>query len=75
VYLFTSRDCADCVIARSELGRLRGESFTEITWEESPSTFETLGVDLVPSTMIVGRDGSAALHPGVPAAVLERLNP
>jgi hypothetical protein len=75
VYLFTSRDCVDCVAARRDLEVLRGAGFIEVEWDDSPSTFAALGVDIVPTTVIVDADGSAALHPGVPAVELARLNP
>ena len=76
VYLFSSHDCVDCPKARRELQEaLAGGSFVEIGWEESPSTFRALGVDVVPTTVIVDHDGSAILNPGVPAAVIRRLSP
>ena len=67
VYFFSSSTCDTCHAAREALSRMIPPgTFTEFAWEESPSMFETLGVDVVPATLVVASDGSAVLHTGVP---------
>jgi len=67
VYLFSSAECADCHTARAKLrDRLGEEGFSEIAWESSPDVFTGLGVDVVPSTMVVAADGSGQLWRGQP---------
>lgn len=67
VYLFSSAECADCQAARAKLHEQLGEAgFSEIAWEASPEVFTGLGVDVVPSTMVVAADGSARLWGGQP---------
>jgi hypothetical protein len=76
VYLFTSSECSDCAGARARLGELLGSSsFIEISWEHDPELFTQLGVDAVPSTLVVGDDGSASIHRGMPDHVARGLNP
>jgi hypothetical protein len=76
VYLFTSSDCSDCAGARARLGELLGtSSFIEISWENDPELFKQLGIDAVPSTLVVGDDGSASIHAGMPDRVVRGLNP
>ena len=70
VYLFSSADCADCRAARAKLhDRLGEEGFSEIAWESSPEVFTGLGVDVVPSTMVVAADGSGRLWRGQPERI------
>lgn len=76
VYLFTSSSCSDCVGARARLGEVLGSSaFIEISWEDDPGLFTQLGIDAVPCTVVVGDDGSALVHPGMPDRALRGLNP
>jgi hypothetical protein len=76
VYFFTSTSCSDCAVARTRLGEVLGSSaFIEISWEDDPGLFTRLGIDAVPCTMVVGDDGSASVHPGMPDQVLRGLNP
>ena len=76
VYLFTSSTCADCVGARERLEDMLGRAgYIEIGWEDDPGLFTHLGIDAVPCTMVVGDDGSASLHPGMPDRALRGLNP
>jgi hypothetical protein len=76
IYLFTSGTCADCVSARERLVEMLGPSgFREIEWEHDPDSFARAGIDVVPSTLVVGVDGSATSFPGVPDEAVERLNP
>jgi hypothetical protein len=76
VYLFTSRACLDCQVVRDRLvERLGTEAFTEIEWEEDPDLFALTGIEAVPCTVVVTGDGEAIRHPGMPDAVLDRLNP
>jgi hypothetical protein len=76
VYLFTSSTCADCVGARERLEDVLGsDGYMEIGWEDDPGLFTHLGIDAVPCTVVVGDDGSASLHPGMPDGALRGLNP
>jgi len=52
VYLFTSGGCGTCAGARETLAG-RGVDFTELTWDEDPEVFQRLGVDAVPSVVVV----------------------
>jgi hypothetical protein len=66
-YLFTSATCADCLTARDRLvERLGPSGFTEIEWEKDPGIFARVGIEMVPCTVLVARDGSATSYPGVP---------
>lgn len=76
VYLFTSHACADCEPARRMLSAVLGESgFTELSWEAEPGTFHELGIDAVPATLVVDRDGRGALYPGMPQKALVGFGP
>ncbi len=76
VYLFTSTACADCSPARRKLIDELGEGgFVELGWEQEPGVFHRLGVDAVPATAIVARDGSATLWPGQPDDALDSVGP
>jgi hypothetical protein len=76
IYLFTSGTCADCLPARERLvDKLGPEGFRVIEWEQDPDTFAVAGIEVVPSTLVVGVDGSATSFPGVPDETVERLNP
>ncbi len=71
-YLFTSLTCGDCSVARDRFGQL---PFTEITWEDRPEMFQELGINQVPSTLIVLDDGTGTWHRGVTGQVLKTRNP
>lgn len=76
VYLFTSAACPGCGAARRALQDTTGEDgFVELSWEQEPGTFDRLGVDAVPATMLVRADGSATLWPGRPDDALGGLGP
>lgn len=76
VYLFTSATCAECEPARRRMVELRGEGgYVELGWEGRPELFTELGVDQVPSTLVVGGDGRARLYPGVPARLVDIVDP
>ena len=76
VYLFTSSSCADCATAMAALtGYLGAGGFAEIAWETAPDTFSELGVEAVPSTLIVDDARRATLYPGHPERTLEALSP
>ena len=76
VYLFTSADCPGCASARRKLVDGLGESgFVELSWEQEPGVFRRLGVDAVPATAVVARDGSATLWPGQPEDALDSVGP
>jgi hypothetical protein len=69
LYLFTSHGCDSCGRARERLAR-RGFTYTELSWEEKPETFEGLGIDAVPSLVAVGRGGTGRWwRGGVPRRV------
>lgn len=72
VYLFSSSTCVDCIPARNRLQEVLGASgFVEIEWEQEPELFDGLGIDVVPSTVVVSEDGTAARFPGMPDRALE----
>jgi hypothetical protein len=76
VYLFTSSSCSDCAGARARMEEMLGSrAFVEISWEDHPEMFTQLGIDVVPCTVVIGDDGSASLHPGMPDHVLRGLDP
>jgi hypothetical protein len=76
VYLFTSGTCSDCGPARERLASMLGPGgFREIEWEQDPDSFARAGIDVVPSTLVVGVDGSATSFTGMPDDAVERLNP
>lgn len=52
VYLFTSGGCGTCDGARETLVG-RGVEFTEVTWDDDPDVFQRLGMDAVPSVVVV----------------------
>ena len=54
---------------------LGSAGYIEIRWEDDPGLFTHLGIDAVPCTVVVGDDGSASLHPGMPDGALRGLNP
>lgn len=71
IYLFTSATCADCTPSRERLvEQLGAGGFQEIEWEQDPESFARLGIDVVPTTLVVGMDGSASSYPGVPDEAL-----
>lgn len=57
VYLLTSDGCDTCERARSQLTR-RGVGHTELSWQKNPEVFERLGIDAVPSVLVIGETGS-----------------
>lgn len=76
MYLFSSSSCVDCLAARGRLEDALGASgFVEILWEDEPVLFAELGIDVVPCTVVVSADGSAARYPGAPEKALEEFNP
>jgi hypothetical protein len=76
IYLFTSATCSDCAGARASLADILGSAgYVEIRWEDEPVLFTRLGIDGVPCTVVVGDDGSASIHPGMPDRALRGLNP
>jgi hypothetical protein len=76
VYLFSSSSCVDCLTARGRLEQTLGPAgFVELLWEDEPELFAELGIDVVPYTVVVADDGSAARYPGAPEKALEKFNP
>ncbi len=72
IYLFSSSTCADCATARKYLeDKLGNDGFGEKSWETEPGLFSRLGVEAVPATLIVDREGAAALWPGHPKKALD----
>ena len=68
IHLFTSSSCDACRRARRTLAG-RVERFTELTWEGDPEWFERLGIDAVPSVVVVVEEGPARwFRGGVPPA-------
>jgi hypothetical protein len=68
VHLFTSSSCDACLRARRTLSR-RVDGFTELTWEDDPEWFERLGIDAVPSVVVVAEEGTARwFRGGLPPA-------
>lgn len=71
IYLFSSSTCADCATAREYLGdKLGNDGFGERSWETEPGLFSRLGVEAVPATVIVDREGAGQLWPGHPEKAL-----
>jgi len=76
IYLFTSATCSDCDGARARLADILGSTgYVEIRWENEPGLFTRLNIGAVPCTVVVGDDGSASVHPGMPDRAVRGLNP
>ncbi len=76
IYLFSSTTCAGCEPARQAIAERVGPAgFVEIAWEEKPGWFAELGVEAVPSTLVVTEDGVATVFPGHPGRALRALGP
>lgn len=68
VYLLTSDGCDTCERARTTLTRHQ-VAYTELTWQKNPELFESLGVDAVPSVLLIDRSGAGTWwRGGVPRA-------
>jgi glutaredoxin len=63
VYLLTSFDCHTCTRARRRLERRRVE-YDELSWQENGDTLRRLGIDAVPSLLVVEADGDARWYRG-----------
>lgn len=68
VYLFTSAGCGTCSRARRDLTDRR-VAFTELTWEADPAVFSRLGIDAVPSVVVVGDGRGRWWRGGVPRQI------
>jgi hypothetical protein len=76
VYLLSSATCPACGNARRKLdARLGSGNFTELTWEGDRERFESLGVDVVPSVLVVDGAGRGRLFQGQPEPALAELGP
>lgn len=76
VYLFSSSGCATCRQARERLQATLGASgYVEFSWEKHAEQFHQVGVDAVPSVLLVGEDGGGRLYPGQPERALLDLEP
>lgn len=73
VYLFTSEGCSTCEAARSKMDGSLSDEYTELVWEREPERFHALGVDAVPSVLIVDGKGHGQLYPGQPDRALRNL--
>jgi hypothetical protein len=66
----------DCQSARAAIdARIGPDGFIEIKWEEEPGAFNDLGIEVVPTTVIVSDDGSAEVFAGMPNKALKGLGP
>lgn len=76
VYLFSSGTCSTCTRAREDLDRLLGPGrFTELVWGVDATAFHSVGVDAVPSVLVVN-GGRGRLYPGHPGRKVRRaVNP
>jgi hypothetical protein len=75
-YLFSSETCVDCSSARERLdGALGSDGYQELAWEAHRALFDALGIDQVPSTLVVDGNGKGRWHLGVPVEKLEPGNP
>lgn len=68
VYLFTSGGCGTCAGARETLVG-RGVEFTELTWDEDPEVFQRLGMDAVPSVVVVTTGRGRWWRGGIPRQI------
>lgn len=74
VYLFTSTECDSCLRARESLDTELGPTgYHEIIWNDEADRFDSMGVDAVPTVLVVSQDGQGRLYPGQPDAVLDEL--
>lgn len=74
LYLFTSEGCDSCEPARASL-RSRGIAFTEVRWSHDPAAFERLGIDAVPSVLLVSGRRGRLFRGGVPRSLRWRQIP
>lgn len=75
LYLFTSSSCAECASARAVLEEAVGDGYSEVDWETHPELFERLRIGAVPTTLLVGADGSALAFSGDPTRALGSFGP
>jgi hypothetical protein len=76
VYLFSTSTCADCIPVDELLVSELGEGgFSRIEWAGNEETFEALGIEIVPTTLIVDANGRADRYQGDPSDGLRRLGP
>lgn len=74
VYLFTSAECESCLRARESLDSELGPAgYREIVWNHEADLFDSIGVDAVPTVLVVSQDGQGRLYPGQPDAVLDEV--
>lgn len=67
VYFLTSDGCDTCARARALLDK-NAIPYEELSWQREATTFELLGVDAVPSVVVVVGDGTGRWwRGGVPA--------
>jgi hypothetical protein len=66
VHLFASRTCRECEPARAALTATYGDQINEVYFDDDPTRFGTLGIEAVPTVMVLGPDGSGLAWKGVP---------
>lgn len=63
LYLFTSSECSTCERARERLESFALD-FEEISWQRASAVFERVGIDAVPSLLLVSPPGEGRLWRG-----------
>lgn len=74
LYLFTSEGCETCEPARAALAS-KELPFDELRWPHDRAEFERLGIDAVPSVLVVGRERGRLFRGGVPRGLGRRQIP
>lgn len=71
VYFFSAESCPTCARAREKLDDALGVSgYREVVWERNQKPFEELGIDAVPSVLVVDRVGRGRVYAGQPDRAL-----
>lgn len=72
LYLFSSSDCDTCRQARETLdARIGRDGYVEIEWQDQDDVFTEVGVDAVPTVVIVSTNGRGRIFPGQPGRALD----
>jgi hypothetical protein len=76
IYLFSSATCSTCETARNRLEERVGSGrYRELVWEEDAELFGSLGVDAVPTVLVVEAGGRGRLYVGGVEAALASVDP
>lgn len=67
VILFSSETCVSCLAARKAVNKVFGGSHREVRFEDDPPGFGRLGIEKVPTVMLVGADHQTVILEGVPS--------